>query len=68
MYVQKYIFEDLKSIGKNGLIVEPAFIHGLNSIGLKERVELILRGQNLDDVRSVSMDGSAFDSNQHYSV
>lgn len=68
MYVQKYIFEDLKSIGKNGLIVEPAFIHGLNSTGLKERIELILGGQNLDDIRSVSMDGSAFDSNQHYSV
>lgn len=68
VYVQKYIFEDLKSIGKNGLIVEPAFIHGLNSTGLKERIELILGGQNLDDIRSVSMDGSAFDSNQHYSV
>lgn len=68
VYVQKYIFEDLKSLGKNGYIVEPAFIHGLNSAGLKERVELLLGGLHLDDMRSVSMDGSAFDSNQHYSV
>lgn len=68
VYVQKYIFDDLKSIGRNGLVVEPAFIHGLNSQGLKDRVQLLLEGFNLDETRSVSMDGSAFDSNQHYSV
>lgn len=36
VYIQKYIFEDLKSVGRNGLVVEPAFIHGLNSQGLKD--------------------------------
>lgn len=65
VYVQQYIFNDLKSIGLNGKIVEPAFIHAMNSEQLVERIQLILQGEDLNSYSSVSIDGSAFDSNQH---
>lgn len=37
----------------------------MNTTDIKERVEFLLRRENLEDVRSISMDGSAFDSNQN---
>lgn len=46
----------------------PEFIHGLNGETLKERVEYLLKDQDLTNLRSISMDGSAFDSNQHVSL
>lgn len=63
-YIQQYIFQDLKD-RFSGQPVVPEFIHGMNTTDLKERVEFLLRRENLEDVRSISMDGSAFDSNQN---
>lgn len=59
-YVQDQLFKDIKhSI--------PSFCHGDNADSLKYRIKSIL-GENPAQYKSVSMDGSAFDSTQHYSI
>lgn len=65
VYVQQFIFQDLKSIGKNGEIVAEEFIHGMTSESLVDRIKLLLKNQDLKGLRSVSLDGSSFDSNQN---
>lgn len=59
-YIQDQLFRDVK----NSI---PSFCHGDNSDSLKYRIKSIL-GQNPAQYKSVSMDGSAFDSTQHYSI
>lgn len=41
----------------------PEFIHGLNGDTLKKRIEYLLSDYDLSTISSLSMDGSAFDSN-----
>lgn len=55
-------------LDEDGDVILPEFVHGLDSCGLKERVKSILNevGDDLSSIVSISMDGSAFDSNQHY--
>jgi len=43
-YIQQFIFNDLKSKGKNGWIVCPEFIHGMSSEDLLEWIKLVLDG------------------------
>lgn len=66
-YLQQYIFWDLKA-SLWGEKIMPEFIHGLNGDTLKQRIEYLLEGQDLSMQSSLSMDGSAFDSNQHISL
>jgi len=60
-YIQAYIFRDLKCLGE--------FCHGLNSKQLKKRIfKNVSRLGDPARVKSVSLDGSAFDSTQHWSI
>lgn len=57
-YLQSYIISDLKW-------VMPGFSHGDTSDSLKWRIDTIFGDRNWNDYFAVSLDGSAFDSNQH---
>lgn len=43
----------------------PGFCHGDTSDTLKQRIDTIFGNKNRNDYFAVSLDGSAFDSNQH---
>lgn len=60
-YVQDYILWDLKSVC-------PYFSHGDNGTTLKDRIEQQFKGYDKNDYYSLSLDGSAFDSNQHFEI
>jgi putative lipoic acid-binding regulatory protein len=44
------------------------FVHGDDSQRLKERILRLFNESNKDNYHSVSIDGSAFDSNQHWQI
>lgn len=57
-YIQDQIFKDIK----HNFI---SFCHGDSCTSYVDRIKSILDGKDLSSYSSVSMDGSAFDSNQH---
>jgi hypothetical protein len=62
-YIQYAIFKDLRA-------TLPEFCHALNSKKLKKRIwkNLKLINSNISQLRSLSIDGSAFDSTQHQEI